>query len=164
MSDTQEIEPVPETTTEPEEPLLKPTKKEKKARTQAQLDAFEKARLKRLENIKAKNMAKKEKELEQYKAELPKVEEAEEEYTPNNPEPPIPEEKINKVKKEKKPRKKPKTPPPSSDDDSSSSEEEYIIRRKKPTRNKRKTKAEQEELAQAVEAEQDRYYQNIIFV
>ena len=162
MSDTNQPEPVPATpaSEEGEEPLLKPTKKEKKARTQAQLDAFEKARLKRIENIKAKNMAKKEKEVQQYKAELPNVEEAEETEVEVEP-----EEKVNKVKKDKKPRKKKsKTPPPSSDDDSSSSEEEYIIRRKKPVRNKRKTKAEQEELAQAVEAEQDRYYQNIIFV
>lgn len=175
MEDIKETQPeIIETESEPE-PLLKETKKAKKERTQKQLDAFEKARKKRLENINAKKMAVKEKEVAEYKKQKVEIEPVKEvvdhELTPNNPEYETeevePEVRKPKPKSKPKPKKKkPKTPPPSSDEeeDSSSSEEEYIIRKRKPTRNKRKTKVEKEELEQAVEAEQDRYYQNIIFV
>ena len=169
MSDAETNPEIVETPPEDSEPLLKTTKKEKKARTEKQLAAFEKARLKRIENIKAKNMAKKERELQEYKAtiEPPTIEAEEGELIPNNPEfdSPI---KVNKPKPKAKPKKvikKIETPPPSEEDSgSSSSEEEYIIRKRKPTRNKRKTPIEKEELARAVETEQDRYFQNIIFV
>ena len=151
-----------------EEPLLKETKKVKKARTQKQLDAFELARKKRLENINAKKMAVKEKELAEYKkqkVEIEPVKECIEELTPNAPEYDSPEEDVKpKPKPKAKPKKKrPKTPPPSESDeeDSSSSEEEYIIRR-------RKTKARGRRKSPIVE-EPEEYEptfggQNIIFV
>ena len=152
-----------------EEPLLKETKKVKKQRSQKQLDAFELARQKRLQNITAKKMAVKEKEVADYKKQKVEIEPVkeviEEELTPNNPEYDSEEEVKPKPKPKAKPKKrKAKTPPPSESDDSSSSEEEYIIRKRKPVRNKGKTKVVKQELEEIVEPEQERYYQNIIFV
>ena len=73
-----------------DEPLLKETKKVKKARTEKQLAAFEKARLKRLENITSKKMAIKEKEVSDYKKKEP-VQLPEKDLTHNNPIPNIPD-------------------------------------------------------------------------
>lgn len=152
MEDIKETQPEITETSVEEEPLLKETKKAKKARTQAQLDAFERARKKRLENINAKKMAKKEQEVAEYKKEKVEIEPVKEdieekELTPNAPEYESEEEVKPKPKSKPKPKKKkPKTPPPSESDDSSSSEEEYVIRRRKPT--KRKPKVQREEVVE----------------
>ena len=170
MESINETQPeIIETHTE-QEPLLKETKKVKKERTQKQLDAFEKARKTRLENINKRKMDEKVREVADYKNQKVVKEVIEEELTHNNPTPAIinreeesDEEEIKpKLKKEKIKKRKPKTPPPSDSDDSSSSEEEeYIIRKRKPVRNRRKTKVEKEQLEEAVE---EKYFQNIIFV
>ena len=162
-----------------DEPLLKETKKVKKARTEKQLAAFEKARLKRLENITSKKMAIKEKEVADYKKKEP-VQLPEKDLTHNNPIPTIPdvveeeeieveiEEPIAKPKAKPKPKskkRKPVTPPPSSDDDDSSSEEEEYIIRKRKTVKKRKGRVQSGNHHR--EDEEEPVYipsQNIIFV